>query len=70
MSQNKASGGGGFKCLSFSTSSPSILFLPHPSLFLSSRVPIAGYPDITIIIPFKVAWLDLFILSPTIYFLF
>ena len=55
---------------SFPSSSPSILFLPHPDLFLSARVPIAGYTGITIIIPFKVALLDLFIPSLTIYFLF
>ena len=40
-----------------------LFFIPHPNLFLSSRIPIAGYPAITIIIPFKVARLDLFILS-------
>lgn len=55
---------------SFPSSSLSILFLPHPDLFLSGGVPVAGYPAITIIIPFKVALQDLFIPSPTIYFLF
>lgn len=51
-------------------SPPPFLIPPHPGLFGSGRVPIAGYLVITILTPFKVALLGLFILSPTIQFLF
>lgn len=46
--------------------SPPFLIPLYPNLFCSGMVPIARYPVITILIPFKVALLGFFILSPTI----